>query len=116
MKNAELLSFPTQNVPFTASAARAAGDLVKEGNRYGRVVDTAASGDVGMLSVRGIFAMEKATGADTWADGALVEAVVAEGGAFTVQEKDQGPAIGKAWGATLTSDTEANVELLPELS
>ena len=117
MINPELQKFPTQNVPFTASAARSAGDLVKEGNRYGRVVDTTASGAGGMLGIRGIFEMPKKTTADTWADGAFLEYVAPAGAetSFRVQAHDQGTKIGKAWGATVGTDTTAYVELLPEL-
>jgi len=117
LKNQALQTYPTQNVPFTASAARIAGDLVKEGNRYGRVVQDVASAAEGMLSIRGIFKMPKTTQADTWDDGAFIEYVApGEGEAdFTVQAHDQGTKIGKAWGATTAEDTEANIELLPEL-
>jgi predicted RecA/RadA family phage recombinase len=115
--NPELQTFPTQNVPFTAGRAYSAGEMVKVGNRYGRVVDDTASGDVGMIAVRGIFSCAKATKADTWADGADLEFVVAETtNVLTVQALAQGVCGGKAWGATTANDDDANIELMPELN
>lgn len=103
-------------VPFTASAARAKGDAVKEGNRYGIVHAAVANTAKGTLHIRGVWEITKETATDTWADGADLEAVLS-GATMTVQAHTAGGTrIGKAWGATTNGATTAKVQLMPELN
>lgn len=106
-------SYVDSPVPFTASAARAKGDAVKEGNRYGIVHAAVANTATGMLHIRGVWEITKETSSDAWADGAELEAVLS-GATMTVQAYGSGTKIGKAWGATVDGDTTAKVQLMPE--
>ena len=49
-------------------------------------------------------------------DYADIEASVSVAGVVTLQAHDQGTKIGKAYGASIGTDTTANIELLPELN
>lgn len=119
MQNREVEPFPKQNYEVEATVDHSAGDIVLENGRYGRVVnDVDYSVDpTMMLSCRGVFECDKETTADTWSDGAKLEAVV-DGTTkqVTVQALDKGVCIGKAVGATIGTDTYAKIELLPELN
>ncbi|MCX7731615.1 MAG: DUF2190 family protein [candidate division WOR-3 bacterium] len=117
MKNPEVYPFPTQYVPFTADADYSAGDLKKIGNWYGRVVDNVKSGAPGMLAIRGIFEIPKATASDAWAAGAVLEYVAPGEGEtdFKVQVYTSGTKIGKAFTPTTNGETTAHVMLMPEL-
>jgi predicted RecA/RadA family phage recombinase len=100
-----------ETVKITATAARAAGDLVHEGNWYGVCVDTIADTTQGMIHVRNVFQLTKNTTTDVLATGAVVEFVT--GG--KVQAHDQGAKIGKVYEASGNTDTTVLVELMPEL-
>lgn len=100
-----------ETVPFTASADRAAGDLVHEGNVYGVVVDTTASGAGGMLGWRGGYALVKNAATEVLAVGDFVEYVAVN----KVQKHDQGVKIGKVAEASGNGTTTVLVELMPEL-
>jgi predicted RecA/RadA family phage recombinase len=98
-------------VPFTASANRAAGDLVHEGLNYGVVVDTTLNGAGGMLHVRDGFELTKNAATEVLAVGDFVEFVT--GG--KVQKHDEGVKIGKVVEASGNGTTTVIVDLMPEL-
>jgi len=100
-----------ETVVFTASANHAAGDLVHEGNWYGVVTDTVASGANGVLGIRGAFECTKQTTSEVIASGDFIEFVT--GG--KVQKHDQGVKIGKAYEAAGATATKVIVILMPEL-
>lgn len=100
-----------ETVVFTASANRAAGDLVHEGLWYGVVEDTVASGADGAMAIRGGFECTKQTTSEVIASGDFIEFVA--GG--KVQKHDQGVKIGKAYEAAGATATKVIVVLMPEL-
>jgi len=100
-----------ETVLFTASADRAAGDLVHEGLVYGVVVDTTLSGAAGMLHYRGGFQLTKNAATEVLAVGDVVEFVT--GG--KVQKHDEGVKIGKVIETSGNGTTTAIVDLMPEL-
>ena len=100
-----------QTVKITASAVRAAGDLVHEGNWYGVCVDTIANAATGMIHIRGVFELTKNSAAQVIASGDRIEFV--NGG--KVQKADTGIEIGKAYESSGNGVTTVLVELMPEL-
>jgi hypothetical protein len=122
MQNREVEPFPKQNYEFTATANHVAGEMVCEALasgevRFGRVVDTVASGSIGMMSCLGVFECDKETTADTWSDRRKLEAVV-DGTTkqFTLQVHDKGICVGRSIGASIGTDTFTKFELIPELN
>lgn len=100
-----------ETVKVTASALRAAGDLVNEGNWYGVCVDAIASGSTGMLSIRGVFELTKNASTQVIATGDDIEFVTVN----KVQKHDQGVKIGKAYEASGNGTATVLVILMPEL-
>ncbi|MGB3341317.1 MAG: DUF2190 family protein [bacterium] len=100
-----------ETVLITASADRAAGDLVHEGNRYGVCVDTIANSEDGMINHRGVFQLTKNSADQVIASGDFIEFVDTN----KVQKHDQGVKIGKAYEASGAGVATVNVELMPEL-
>lgn len=110
-------SYADDPIPFTAGRAYLKNECVKVANRYGVVHAATASGAVGTLRCRGVYACTAEAAGDTWDDGAELEAVTDGGtGAFTVQAKDTGVTIGKAWGPKLATETIVAVQFMPELN
>lgn len=100
-----------ETVKITASADRAASDLVNEGNWYGVCVDIIANTKEGMIHIRGAFELTKESAAEVIASGDFIEWVA--GG--TVQKYSAGVKIGKAYEASGNGVTTVIVILMPEL-
>lgn len=100
-----------ETVLITASADRAAGDLVHEGNWYGVCVGIIANGEQGSAHHRGVFQLTKNSADEVIASGDFIEFVETN----KVQKHDQGVKIGKAYEASGAAVTTVNVELMPEL-
>ena len=100
-----------ETVLITASADRAAGDLVHEGNFYVVCVDTIANGEQGAGHHRGVFQLTKNNADQVIAGGDFIEFVDTN----IVQKHDQGVKIGKAYEASGAGVATVNVELMPEL-
>jgi predicted RecA/RadA family phage recombinase len=100
-----------ETVKITASADRAANDLVNEGNWYGVCADIIANTEEGMIHIRGAFELTKETASEVIATGDFIEWVA--GG--TVQKYSAGTKIGKAYEASGNGVTTVIVILMPEL-
>ena len=111
MSQKQKLWGPVSTIPVTASGTLDANKVVKEGNIYGVPVDAIASGDKGVLHVRGVFEQTKSVTAEVIAIGDFIEYV----SAGIVRKHDQGVKIGKAYEASGGTTATVLVELMPEL-
>lgn len=100
-----------ETVLITASADRAAGDFVDEGNWYSVCVDAIANTEDGMAHIRGAFELTKNSASEVIASGDFIEWVA--GG--KVQKFAAGTKVGKAYEASGNGVTTVIVILMPEL-
>lgn len=95
----------------SGATARTAGDLIKEGDTFGVVLKTAATGTVYALAIEGVFSLPKIAAASTnLVVGGLVYAR-ATGSTYKVLGVATGNAMGTAFAIAATGATSAIVKL-----
>ena len=98
-------------LPFTAAATVTSGDLVAVGALIGVAQDSLATGDEGILALKGVYRVPKATGGGTGAaKGALVYRVNASGLASGASAS--ATLCGNAFNAAADGDAFIDVRLL----
>ena len=96
-----------ESMTFTAGAALTSGQGLLLGGTFGVVAGAAASGELAVLNLVGVFSLPKATGA--WTQGAKLYWDNGAGNVTTVPTSNT--LIGIAWAAAASGDAVGNVRL-----